>query len=107
MPPAKIINTVYKVATPAMIKSRLRSCGLVSYVSPRREISNAYPATSRYGNSDIELANFSISVNASSEKSVLITKSWTMPLLSHRAVAGTLVWFSVAKILGMSSVLRR
>jgi hypothetical protein len=48
--------------------------------------------------------NLSISVNASSENSVLMTKSWTMPLLSHKAAAGTLLWFSVAKILGMSSV---
>ena len=28
-----------------------------------------------------------------------------MPLLSHRAADGTLLWFSVAKIRGMSSVL--
>ena len=27
-----------------------------------------------------------------------------MPLLSHKAAAGTLFWFSVAKIRGMSSV---
>ena len=104
MPPAKIRNAVYNVAMTAIFRSRLRSCGLVSYVSPRRAISSPYPATSRYGISDIELHSFSASVNASSENSVLITKSWTMTLLSHRAAAGTLFWFSVAKILGMSSV---
>src|SRR5262249_54295082 len=84
---------------------RVRSSGRVLYVSPRLTSRNAYSATSKNGINDITLVMLSISVKASRDQYVLMTKSWTTMLVSHSAAAGTLFAFSVENTLGMSPAL--
>jgi hypothetical protein len=63
---------------------------------------SAYAVASRYGTSDSELHSLRVNVNASAEKSVMMSASWIRTLVMISAGTGTFLPLVFARNDGMS-----